>query len=91
MGVLRLLGSGRLRPDVAPAAGVEASCAMERSLAMRWVRALGVTSVVGRGVSLLVGEGKGVEKRAGKRRMRACFFFRLWVMMRSCGGDDGKR
>ena len=47
--VLRLLGSGRLRPEVLPAAGVEASWAMERSLAMRWVRALGVTSVVGRG------------------------------------------
>ena len=34
-----------LGPVLAAAAGVEASSAMERSLAMRWVMALGVTSV----------------------------------------------
>lgn len=46
---MRLLGWGRGRPELEPAAGAEASSAMERSFAMRWVRALGVTSVEGGG------------------------------------------
>ena len=56
-GAVRLLGWGRLRPALAPAAGLEASWAMERSLAMRWVMAFGVTSM--RGINMLEKEKSG--------------------------------
>lgn len=58
---VRLLGWGRPRPELAPGVEVEASSAMERSLAMRWVRALGVTSgfFFGFWVSWVVIEGAG--------------------------------
>lgn len=60
---VRFLAWGRPRLEVAPGTGAEASPAMERSLAMRWMRALGVTSVVGGRLTGFGGGGFGGEVR----------------------------
>ncbi len=64
------MGWGGARLGVEAAGGVEASWAMERSLAMRWVRALGVTSVGGRVSWVFEGRG-GVERGKGDRGWKA--------------------